>query len=241
MAMASRADEVDAHDTTQLLVMRHGETEWNAEQRMQGQLDIALNSAGRQQAEAIAQALSSSGMAERIDAVVSSDLARAKVTADIIAKACVNARRFEDSGLREFNLGDFQGKLISDVAAEKTKVADAWCSGNFSNRYPGENGESVQEVIDRGMASLRSAAKLGRCVLVVSHGGLIKWCAVHIEMAGQLPQQAMQQERVGVVLRAPLRNCCCSTLSYDHSRDSFASESWFQNLCSKEARDDIEN
>lgn len=238
--------------TTTLLIVRHGETVWNAEGRMQGQLDIELNETGRSQARRVAEAFKKLGLADQIDAVVSSDLSRASQTADAIAEICPHAQRRKDAGLREVNMGKLQGTLSSDPenVNTKKKVAGAWCRADFSAGYP--QGESGSAVIARGLQSLRSAAELGSCVVVVAHGGLIKWSAIGLELvdgdtdgwaaasaAGAAGQQKMAQPRLQEILKAPVRNCCCSTVLYDRQARRFRAVRWFEDLSADDqARDD---
>jgi 2,3-bisphosphoglycerate-dependent phosphoglycerate mutase len=91
---------------TRITAIRHGETAWNVDTRIQGQLDISLNDKGRWQASQAGSALAS----ERIDAIVSSDLSRAYETALAVAKPH-GISVLTDQGLRERAFGYFQGKL----------------------------------------------------------------------------------------------------------------------------------
>jgi len=215
---------------TTLLIVRHGETDWNSEGRMQGQLDIRLNEHGRNQAAEIAAVLQSSGLAERVDAIVSSDLSRASETADIIAKACPGARRRSDAGLREVHAGDVQGKLVhGEVQGVRANLSRGWSQGKFDERYPG--GESITEVVARGLTALRKAASEGSCVVVVCHGGIIKWCAVHIELGSRLPTaETMALPEIRSITSASMPNCCTSTVQYDRETDSFHCKRWFEML-----------
>ncbi|MEI8327167.1 MAG: histidine phosphatase family protein, partial [Betaproteobacteria bacterium] len=88
------------HDATRILLIRHGETEWNKAQRIQGQIDIALNDTGRQQALRLGQALAR----EAIAAIYASDLERAQVTAQAVADATGVALQ-TDARLRERHYG----------------------------------------------------------------------------------------------------------------------------------------
>eukprot|EP00928_Gymnodinium_smaydae_P084315 TRINITY_DN67583_c0_g1_i1.p1 TRINITY_DN67583_c0_g1~~TRINITY_DN67583_c0_g1_i1.p1 ORF type:complete len:236 (+),score=33.55 TRINITY_DN67583_c0_g1_i1:182-889(+) len=228
-----------ARRTSRLLLIRHGETAWNAEGRLQGQLDVALNTAGVEQAQRAAEALRRRGVASSVDAIVSSDLSRARATADAIASVCPGALRREDPRLREVHAGAFQGQLLSDLGKEREEVSQCWLSGDLDAAHPGENGESARDVIRRGLEGLRCAAELGSCVVVVAHGGVIRWCAVSIELGGQLPSpEAYRRPNVSATLRAPLRNCCCSTVLYDHASQTFTPERWFVDLEGPEALDD---
>ena len=92
------------NEATRLYIVRHGETAWNLEQRIQGQLDIPLNDTGRGQAARMAQALAGEGIA----AVYSSDLSRAAETAAALAQAAGLPLR-TDPSLRERGFGHFEG------------------------------------------------------------------------------------------------------------------------------------
>merc|ERR1712176_96012 len=132
-------------------------------------------------------ALRQLGIADQVDAIVSSDLGRASQTADIIAGVCPSAWRHKDAGLREFNFGKMEGKLVDDVKSCRAELFGAWVQGDFRKTAPG--GESVNDLTTRGLKSLRAASEMGRCVVVVSHGGLIKWCAVCIELGEKTPSR----------------------------------------------------
>lgn len=214
--------------TTRLVLVRHGETAWNLEGRMQGQTDTALNETGRRQAANVAEVLQRAGVTSCVEAVVSSDLARARETAEAIAQMCPGAQRAEDPGLREFHAGSLQGLLQSEIGKVRSKVSRAWSRGDLEAAYPGPGGESPAAVIGRGLGALRCAARLGSCVVVVSHGGLIKWCAMAIELGTECPAEDMiQSQRAQDVLKYAMSNCCCSTVLYDHQSGSFNAERWF--------------
>jgi len=226
--------------TTRLLLVRHGETVWNAEKRTQGQLDIELNDVGRGQARSVASALQKLGISGKVDAVISSDLARASETADIVAAACPGALRRRDAGLREIHFGELQGNLAADVKSRKSEVMRAWAQGEFDRSFPG--GESAEAVVGRGLRSLRAAAREGECVVVVAHGSILRWCAICIELGGEGAApcpESMTQPQVTSLLEASVTNCCCSHLVYDHGAQSFRSEGWFEVLdTASGARDD---
>ena len=98
---------------TRIIAIRHGETTWNVDGRIQGHLDIPLNDTGLWQAEQAAQALAD----ESIAAIYSSDLQRAHVTAQAIARTS-GAPLHATTGLRERCFGDFQGRTFKDVEAK---------------------------------------------------------------------------------------------------------------------------
>eukprot|EP00927_Polykrikos_kofoidii_P085039 TRINITY_DN9133_c0_g1_i1.p1 TRINITY_DN9133_c0_g1~~TRINITY_DN9133_c0_g1_i1.p1 ORF type:complete len:315 (+),score=34.67 TRINITY_DN9133_c0_g1_i1:41-985(+) len=244
------ADSSVAHDNdasspklrkkTRLYIVRHGETDWNVEGRVQGQLDISLNNAGVSQAQHAAKALKFAGVADRVDAIVSSDLQRASATADAIASVCpVDARRLSDARLREINFGKMQGLLASDpiTSALRESVSGVWRTGGFYASHP--NGECLHDVFARCFQGLRGAAEQGSEVVVVTHGGLKKWCAIGMQLARSLDQsdppteatvETMGSASVRKLFESAVPNCCCSVLTYDHCTGRFEPEVWFQAL-----------
>ncbi|CAK9053146.1 Probable phosphoglycerate mutase GpmB (PGAM) (Phosphoglyceromutase) [Durusdinium trenchii] len=211
---------------SRLYLIRHGETVWNAERRIQGQLDIDINDNGMKQAEAAALALSKLGILPTLDAVVSSDLLRASRTADIIAAAAARGSgrrpaRTLDPQLREIGYGKLQGTESDNADCKKLQSStfNAWIEGDLSKGFP--EGETGYEFLERILQGLRQAAGLGEAVVVVAHGGLIRWSAAQI---APTPDEAKR------LVKSPIVNCCCSTLVYDHDSDSFHAEEWFADL-----------
>jgi probable phosphoglycerate mutase len=160
---------------TRILLIRHGETAWNAERRLQGHLDIALNAEGERQAAALAEAL----VGETVDAIVASDLMRARQTAEAIAR-----RRGQqvalDPLLRERCYGGFEGLLYSEIAARFPVEFAAWQARDVDAVLPpGTNrGESFREFYARSVGAMlrRAAAHPGQTVALVAHGGVLE-CA----------------------------------------------------------------
>jgi broad specificity phosphatase PhoE len=138
---------------TVLLLARHGETDWNAEGRLQGHTDRPLNEHGRRQAAALAARLAR----ERIDAVVASDLARARETAEIVAER-LGLRVTLDPDLRERDWGTWEGL----TASERERVALA-----------SETGEQHRTRILAALERIAARHPDGR-VLVVTHGGSMR-------------------------------------------------------------------
>ncbi|RAL47586.1 hypothetical protein DM860_011324 [Cuscuta australis] len=163
-----------APNHTEIIVIRHGETEWNKEGRIQGHLDVELNEIGREQARAVADRLSRE---PKISAVYSSDLKRALETAETIAQSCGGLEVAKDPGLRERHLGEIQGLLYSEVSKSKTnaKAYRAMVSHRDDAEIPG-GGESLDQLRQRCASSLKRIAKShrGERVVVVSHGGTIR-------------------------------------------------------------------
>jgi probable phosphoglycerate mutase len=102
-----------------LVLIRHGETDWNREVRWQGQTDVPLNPTGRAQARALARSMSG----QDLDAVYSSDLLRAAQTAEAVAEA-TGARLILDLRLREIDLGEWQGMLSDEIRSRDGAQVD---------------------------------------------------------------------------------------------------------------------
>ena len=154
--------------TTRLLLIRHGETAWNAEHRIQGRLDVPLSTTGVWQSGRLAERLAG----EEIDAIVSSDLARAWMTGQPLADAR-GLSMVPEPRRRERVFGIFEGKTLDDIAAEHPEEFAAWRARDVDWRIPG--GESGVEFIDRVLEAMREIAEehAGRTVAVVTHGGVL--------------------------------------------------------------------
>lgn len=170
--------EAASPGATTVLLIRHGETGWNAERRLQGHLDIALNAEGERQAAALGRALAR----EHIDLVISSDLARARQTAEAIVQA--RGEPFErvrrDPKLRERCYGGFEGLLYSEIAARFPLEFAAWQARNVDAELPpGENcGETFRQFFDRALTAIlgHAAEHPGKTLALVAHGGVLE-CA----------------------------------------------------------------
>ncbi|MBA4742173.1 MAG: histidine phosphatase family protein [Azoarcus sp.] len=155
--------------TTTICLVRHGETAWNAERRIQGHLDVPLNDTGRAQADALAAALAT----QHFDAVHSSDLTRARTTAEAVARRLALAV-YADPALRERDYGDFQG--LTYAQAEKRFPEDyARLIARAPDHVPPGGGESLADLAARVRATLTRIAveHAGGRVLVVTHGGVL--------------------------------------------------------------------
>lgn len=156
----------------EILLIRHGETDWNVERRLQGHLDMPLNAEGRRQAAALARVLSG----EQIDAVFSSDLVRAVRTAEAIAAPRGLAVGI-DAGLRERCYGAFEGLTYEEISERYPDAYAAWRARSEDARFPsGKNvGETLREFSERAVGSLTriAAREKIRKVAVVAHGGVL--------------------------------------------------------------------
>ncbi|KAF4401875.1 hypothetical protein G4B88_017387 [Cannabis sativa] len=166
----SSCDNIPAY--AEIVVVRHGETEWNHDGRIQGHLDIDLNDAGRQQAVAVAERLSKE---PKISVVYSSDLKRALVTAETIAAKCGGLEVIKDTDLRERHLGDLQGKVYSDAVKACPEAYKAFTSPSKDQEIPG-GGESRDQLFVRCTSALQRIGNKhkGERVVVVTHGGVIR-------------------------------------------------------------------
>ncbi len=155
---------------TRILAIRHGETAWNVDTRIQGHLDIPLNDTGLQQARWLAQAL-----AERdaVQAIYASDLARAHVTAQTIAQA-MGLTVSLHPGLRERAFGDFQGRTFAEIEAELPQEALHWRQRSPEWTPPGA-GESLLALRERVLATVEALASrhVGEQIVLVAHGGVM--------------------------------------------------------------------
>jgi probable phosphoglycerate mutase len=155
-----------------IVLIRHGETAWNAERRLQGHIDIGLNDEGMRQVAALGQALAQ----EPFDAIFASDLQRALQTAE----ALIVTRTMPiviDAGLRERCYGAFEGMLYDDIAPRYPQAHAAWMAGEVDARFP--QGEFVAETLNefhaRANSTMRKIIASGayRKIAIVSHGGVL--------------------------------------------------------------------
>lgn len=153
---------------TRILVVRHGETAWNRDTRIQGHTDIELNAHGRWQAERLAQALRE----EPIAAFYASDLSRARDTADSTARLHGKAVHTH-TGLRERAFGSFEGLTWAEIESLHPQHAAAWRQREPDFVPPG--GESLQQLQARVVAAVNQIAAQhpGEQVLMVAHGGVL--------------------------------------------------------------------
>ncbi len=157
---------MNLEQTLELWLVRHGETDWNAEGRAQGHEDIALNSSGVLQAQRLAARLAG----QHFDAVIASDLSRALQTARIVASSLkAEPEVLVDPRWREQHLGAIQGLTHAQIVEHGWKAPthplEAW-----------EGAESRAQLMERVTAPLAElyAQFAGKRVLVVSHGGTLR-------------------------------------------------------------------
>ncbi len=149
--------------------LRHGQTDWNAAGRTQGQLDSKLDAVGRAQAMRAAEILKD----EPIKRIVSSPLSRARVTAEMAADA-LGLQVILDDGLKECHLGTHQGKPHGP-----------WLARYWTGEYDPPGGETFAEFSARVWEAMRRAVDLGPDTLIVAHGGL--WLAAQSRVRTEPP------------------------------------------------------
>jgi probable phosphoglycerate mutase len=161
--------------STRILLIRHGETAWNAERRLQGHIDIALNATGERQAAALATALAP----EPVDLVFASDLQRAWQTAAAIAGPRGLPVQQLDS-LRERCYGGFEGLLYSEIEARFPVDFAAWQARDIDAVMPPgvRVAESFRAFYRRAVSAILALAgqHVGKTIVIVAHGGVLE-CA----------------------------------------------------------------
>jgi probable phosphoglycerate mutase len=155
-------------DVTRIVAIRHGETAWNVEMRIQGQLDVGLNAHGRWQAQRLARALAD----DRLDAIYASDLYRAWDTARTVADT-VGLAVTIDEALRERGFGHFEGLTYAEIEQRFPDASRRWRQRDADFAPPG--GESLAAFQARSVAALTAIAQRhrGAHVAVVTHGGVL--------------------------------------------------------------------
>ncbi len=185
----------------QVYLVRHGETLWNAQRRIQGQSDSPLTALGEQQAMQVAQRVKALGITH----VITSDLGRTQRTAQIIAEVC-DCTVVLDARLRELDMGVLERRHLDSLTDEEEGWRRRLVNGTPDGRIP--DGESMQEVSVRMHGALNACRELpeGSRPLLVSHG-MALGCLVSTILG--LPPYAERRLR--------LRNCSLSRVDYQQS------------------------
>ena len=154
---------------TRIIAIRHGETAWNVDTRIQGQRDIPLNQKGRWQAQRLARALVAR---DPVAALYSSDLLRASDTARSIADA-TGLTPVTEAGLRERSFGRFEGKTFVEIEAHWPQQTALWRQRDPDWSPPG--GESLFALRQRVVQTTNTLAArhLGEQIMLVAHGGVL--------------------------------------------------------------------
>lgn len=177
-----------------LLLVRHGESEWNAARRLQGQADIDLSEKGRQQALALKATIA----ALNPDRVLTSDLKRARDTAALLGFASAQ----QTPALREISVGDWTARDIDEIIERDGESYRGWRAGTFVP--PG--GEAWSDFTTRTERAVRDALEGAERVLAVCHGGVVR--ALLQTLIGLGPAKIL-----------PVGPASLSILKFDSARD----------------------
>jgi probable phosphoglycerate mutase len=193
---------------TRFIVVRHGQTRWNVEMRVQGQEDSPLTDEGLAQAEAIARRLAE----ERFDVLVSSDLGRALQTAEPIARRC-GLPIVRDARLRERHFGEGEGLAYDEIDRRWPDAFSRVRETDPDAVIPG--GETRRQFHDRVHRAFESLVREyeGKRVAVVTHGGVL---AALYRMVHSIP--------VGRPHKIPISNASYNAIAF--SADAWSVETW---------------
>lgn len=157
---------------TRLILVRHGETEWNRQLRFQGQVDVPLNATGHEQAQRVARRLAQG----EVHRVVSSDLVRARQTAAPLAELLARHGApdpLELPALREQSFGVVDGMGVEEIKRRHPEAWNQWVGFHADHAFDG--GESTRRFHGRVLQGLRELvdAHAGQTLVVVTHGGVL--------------------------------------------------------------------
>lgn len=188
---------------TELILIRHGETDWNRELRFQGQLDVPLNAVGLEQARRVAERLAG----ETVHAVISSDLQRAQQTALAVTHhtpARGLGKPALEASLREQHFGLAEGLSTAEVQARHGSAWLQWL--RFDEEFAFEGGESTRRFHARVLAGVQALAQLHpqASLVVVTHGGVLDMIyrsALGLSLSGPrqslIPNAGLNRVRLG--------------------------------------------
>jgi probable phosphoglycerate mutase len=197
------------HQGIRLLLVRHGETDWNQQSRYQGQVDISLNENGKLQSEKVAEFLKDIS----IDKVYSSSLLRAKETAEIILQQHQNVNLELNDGFKEIIHGAWEGKSETEIEQEFPGELQRWRETPEQFQMPA--GENFQQVWQRTVEVYESIIKAAlteklNTILIVAHGGTNQILLCHI--------LGLSAEHFWNFRQS---NCCLNVIDYPKGLDSF--------------------
>jgi phosphoserine phosphatase len=165
----------DGHSGPRLLLVRHGETDWNRAGKFQGQIDVPLNDNGRAQSSRAAEFLKD----VKLDFAISSSMLRPKETAEIILKYHTDLKLELRDELREISHGLWEGKFESEIEASYPGLLEEWKTSPENVQMP--EGENLQQVWERAIAAwqdiVRSVSGTG---IVVAHDAINKAILCHL-------------------------------------------------------------
>lgn len=153
---------------TELILIRHGETDWNRQLRFQGHIDIGLNDVGLEQARRVGQRLAR----EQAHRIYASDLLRARQTAEPVGSN-LRLEVVGDAALREQSFGQMEGLTVDEIKSNHPQAWDGWL--RFDEDYCMPEGETTRQFHARVMDALNRLAQAhaGETLVVVTHGGVL--------------------------------------------------------------------
>jgi 2,3-bisphosphoglycerate-dependent phosphoglycerate mutase len=153
---------------TELILLRHGETDWNRELRFQGHVDVALNAIGQEQARRLARRLAR----ETAHRLYASDLLRARQTAHPVALQ-LGLASVSDPALREQSFGRVDGMRVDEIKAQHPQAWEGWLK--FQEDFSMPEGESTRQFHARVMDAVHRlvTAHPGQTLVIVTHGGVL--------------------------------------------------------------------
>ncbi|PKM77991.1 MAG: alpha-ribazole phosphatase [Firmicutes bacterium HGW-Firmicutes-15] len=170
-----------------IIMVRHGQTDWNAQQKYQGQSDIPLNETGRAQAYQTALHLQDQ---ESPQVIFCSDLMRARETAQIIGRS-LGIESICDARLRELSFGEWEGMTFTEVYEKYPQAFNEWVRDTETYIVPG--GESFQSLSKRVLQFIHEIKQANHQVaLLVTHGGVIKAVLRHADECTDLWENAVE-------------------------------------------------
>ena len=159
---------MNSAQATRILAIRHGETMWNVDSRIQGHLDIALNDTGRWQAERLGMALKD----EPIAAIYASDLSRAHDTALAVSRH-TGVPVQPEPGLRERSFGEFEGRTFAEIETELPEQAKRWRQRDPAFTPAGGESLLMLEARVLSVAGRLAAQHPGEQIALFAHGGVM--------------------------------------------------------------------
>jgi bisphosphoglycerate-dependent phosphoglycerate mutase family 1 len=157
-----------------LLILRHGQSEWNAEGRWQGWIDVPLTEVGEAQARARGEALAADGV--DVTTVFASDLQRARRTAELVAET-IGGAIVVDERLRERHGGDWQGHTAAEIDELWPGAREQWRRRELPSPPGAESDEAVLTRFDAALADVINATDSASEAVIVTHGGMLRLVA----------------------------------------------------------------
>lgn len=177
-----------------VILIRHGQTEWNLLQKYQGQTDIPLTDLGRNQAQRAGEYLANN---ENIEVLYCSDLSRTRETAEIVGRI-VGLTPTCDARLRELSFGEWEGLTFNQVYEKYPEEFNNWYNDAFKINVPG--GESFDQLIKRAMEAVKEIIeKYSGTVAIVTHGGVIKAILSQSEAKSDLWQTGVEPGSITIL------------------------------------------